>query len=159
MFSPAINNLIHNIKTHENLQALNEDLSEIILKLSGKLGDGAEVVVKKKSQKFGELLVKYLREEAGNGGVRSSLKAGEVLNSLKKELEKMSTLDLSVAVTPSESFIKAVFAWAQRNLGDGVVVNFKKNPLIVGGAIISYNGQYADFSVAKKLKQEFKQKP
>ncbi len=158
MFSPATSNLIQNVKTYENLQVLIEDLDEIVLELSGKLGNGAEGIVKKKSAEFGELLVKYLREEAGGGDAGSSLKAGEVLSKLKKELEQVSTLDLSVAVTPSESFIEAIFAWARRNLGENVVVNFKKNPLIVAGAIISYKGQYADFSVAKKLKQEFKQK-
>ena len=141
--------IIQDIKTHENLQHLLEDLDEVILKLEGNVGGRAEDIIKKNSPLFGERLLAYLKEEKSEGNA-----IAEALNDLKKELEKIETLDLSVAITPSDKFIDAVFEWVRKNLGDKVVVNFKKNPSIVGGAIVSYKGQYGDFSISKKLKKE-----
>lgn len=139
--------LSQELKTYENLQALLKDLDALILEVSGEFGESTEEIIKKSSPNFADFLTRYLK---GSPSQREALAA---LTKLKKELGELVTLELSIALSPPQSFIDKIFDWVQRNVGDNIVINFKKNPSIVGGAVVSYKGKYADFSLSRQLKQ------
>ena len=75
----------------------------------------------------------------------------ENLNELRAELSQLETLSLTIAFTPSQNFIDSLYSWIVENLGSKVIIDFKNSQKVIGGALISYQGKYKDYSVDKKL--------
>ena len=82
----------------------------------------------------------------------------KLLNDLKEDLKKMKILKISLAIDPSQEQIDHIFDWVKENLGKGIILDIDKDESILGGAVISFNGQYKDFSLKRTLEEIFKSK-
>jgi F0F1-type ATP synthase delta subunit len=145
--------VLQDVKTYKNLQVLVTELNAVLLGLIGRTQGDVADVLKKTSPRYCDVLLKYL--EAKEAFTRE--KAARELEALAKSLKSVNELELTLAVNPTEDFVSGCFAWVQKNVGEDVVLNIKKDPALVGGAKITYKGKYLDYSLARKLKEQFVQ--
>ena len=77
------------------------------------------------------------------------------LNSIKNQAAQLNVLKLQLAFDPSDETITNIFNWISENYGGGIVLDIQKNESIIGGAIISFNGKYKDYSLKRRLDDAF----
>jgi len=145
--------ILQEVKTAENLQVLMAELDEVNLNLSGSTSGDVASIAKKESPTFGDTILEYLDSKKAF----DKKEAAKVLGTLAEALEKVETLEISVAIDPEESFVDGIFSWVYENVGKDVVVGMKKNPSLVGGATVTYKGKYSDYSLATKLDHYYEQ--
>lgn len=76
---------------------------------------------------------------------------GGFLKSLIQTLKKRKSLKLSVGIIPNESLIEDLFNWARQNISEDILIDINTSKDVIGGAVISYNGKYFDYSLRKFL--------
>jgi len=96
-----------------------------------------------------EELVFFLGEIAGK---KLALEEKELYD-LEKELRSLPEIKLEIAFNPSDYFINRLSGWLKREFGRKTILDITVNPKIVAGAIIEYQGNWRDFSAAKKIDQ------
>lgn len=74
---------------------------------------------------------------------------------LKKELQKIPQVKLEIAFEPSQNFLLKIKGWFKERNNQEIILDITKNPEIVAGAIIEYQGKYIDLSLVKKLNELF----
>jgi len=79
----------------------------------------------------------------------------EVLESMKQFALQQKQLSLTVAFRPSSAFVTTVVSWVRSHVGEGIILDFRYEPAVVGGAVIEFNGHYGDFSLKKKFQTYF----
>ena len=67
------------------------------------------------------------------------------LDKLEETVKKLEVVQLTLAYEPSPQDIEAFFKAA------GKILDISKDTRLLGGAVVSYQGKYGDFSVRKKL--------
>jgi hypothetical protein len=77
------------------------------------------------------------------------------INELKKEIQILPTISLTIAIHPNEELLKALEHWAEVNFKTKMIFDIRVNPEIIGGAIVIRNGSYKDFSLSKKIDEIF----
>ena len=70
---------------------------------------------------------------------------------LKDKVTKLPVLELTLAVDPSEKLLQDVQEWVAVNVHMKVLIETKVNSKLIGGLMISINGYYHDYSIAKLL--------
>lgn len=75
----------------------------------------------------------------------------EFLKGLKAELAKLKVVALTIAFDPTEASIDRFHHWVRRNLGEGIVLEINVKPVILGGAIVVFQGEYRDLSLRKRF--------
>jgi len=103
------------------------------------------------SKKIDTELSKVLKEafEKGVDKVKFLKGAKEVLGELKE-------ISLTIAFDPREETKTQLAGWVRKNLGEGVILDLKKDERVVGGAVIISQGNFRDFSLRKKIREFFK---
>jgi F0F1-type ATP synthase delta subunit len=144
--------ILYDVKTYENLLPLISEVNAVSLELAGR-NESLEEVVEKEAPKNFPLILMYLHSK--NAFDKDS--AVVELEKLGGLLEKVKKLEIKMAMEASDEFIKQVFDWTQKNISGDVVLSFKKDPTIVSGAVITYEGKYTDLSSAKKIKKAIKE--
>jgi len=149
--------ILEYIKTIDQL----EDFSlEIDTVLSGLFKTGNknidEVLGKTVGESTADTLRKIIKKNKIDSLDYSSL--DKLLNNLKEELKKIKVLKISLAIDPSKEQIEHIFNWVKENLGEGIILDIDKDESMLGGAVISFNGQYKDFSLKRALEKIFKNK-
>jgi len=149
--------ILEYIKTIDQL----EDFSlEIDTVLSGLFKTGNknidEVLGKTVGESTADTLRKIIKKNKIDSLDYSSL--DKLLNNLKEELKKIKVLKISLAIDPSKEQIEHIFNWVKENLGEGIILDIDKDESMLGGAVISFNGQYKDFSLKRTLEEIFKNK-
>lgn len=82
----------------------------------------------------------------------------KLLTTLKETLKKIKTLKISLAIDPPGKMVEHFFDWVKENIGQGIILDIDKDETILGGAIITFNGIYKDFSLRRSLEEIFKSK-
>jgi len=73
------------------------------------------------------------------------------LEKIKKYLLSLPEVKLEIAFSPSNDFLKNISLWFKEELGQKVILDLTVNPKIVGGAIIEYQGNWRDYSLAREI--------
>ena len=115
-----------------------------------------EVLDKTVGKSTADTLRKIIKKNKIDSFDYSSL--DKLLNNLKEDLKKIKVLKISLAIDPSKEQIEHIFNWVKENLGEGIILDIDKDESILGGAVISFNGQYKDFSLKRALEKIFKNK-
>lgn len=114
-------------------------------------GDGLEHVLQEKVRfEVAQTLRQILANQSAN--------QHELLESIKQLALKQKTLSLTVAFRPSSAFVTTMVSWVRSHMGEGIVLDFRYEPSVVGGAVIEFNGHYGDFSLKKKFQAYFDDK-
>jgi hypothetical protein len=90
-------------------------------------------------------------------GLESASDKQAWLAGLEQELTALPEVGLTLTVAPSESLLDSVATWIKTNLEPKAVVALKLDRQILGGAQISYQGKYADYSVRHALDAALKE--
>ena len=98
-----------------------------------------------------EELIFFLEEIAK----RKSGPEKEEISKLEKELRALPEMKLDIAFFPTDNFLNRISQWLQKEIGQKVILDITVNPKVVAGAIIEYQGNWRDFSLAKKIDQLF----
>ena len=77
----------------------------------------------------------------------------EFLNQLKSQLQSAAQIKLTLAFSPSDSFLKDISQWLENETGEHIIIDLTVDPEIVGGAIIEYDGHYLNFGLDKKIEK------
>lgn len=76
-----------------------------------------------------------------------------ILEKLKKLTLGLPVLELTVAYKPSAKIERRIVEWCEEAIGTNVILKFSKNPEIVAGAIVSFQGRMHDYSLEKKINE------
>jgi F0F1-type ATP synthase delta subunit len=76
---------------------------------------------------------------------------------LENELNKLTPLALTIAFEPCDSTISKIFDWVGANLGSNYLLDIQQDNSILGGIIITFKGEYRDYSLKSKLDQYLSQ--
>lgn len=94
-------------------------------------------------------LIKGALQKEGLENNKNNLKI--MIEKIENELKLLKTINLMLSFEPNESIINAIYSWVTKNLGKKIVLNIEVKPEILGGAVISFNGLYSDFSLKRTL--------
>lgn len=135
-------------RTTVELALLLEEIRLIQDALYSTQDDGLEHVLQEKVRfEVAQTLRQILAENSAN--------QHELLESLKQIALKQKILSLTVAFRPTSAFVATLVSWAHSHIGEGIVLDFRYEPWVVGGAVIEFNGHYGDFSLKKKFQAYF----
>lgn len=70
-------------------------------------------------------------------------------------LKSVKEVNLTVPVIPKKEFVKKVFDWCSTNLNDEILVSFTTNRLMDSGMVMTYNGNYFEYTLENLLNQYF----
>ena len=70
---------------------------------------------------------------------------------IEKCLREVPQIKLEIAFAPSEDFLLKIKKWFREENRQEVILDLTVNHRITGGAIIEYQGQYRNFSLAKRI--------
>lgn len=113
-----------------------------------------EELVKKIRTK--EELVSFLEEIAHLRKIKD--KEEQPTKELEKYLRSLPEIKLEIAFSPENNFLEKISQWLEKELGQKIILDLTVNPKIVGGAIIEYQGNWRDFSLAKEIDKLISQK-
>lgn len=99
--------------------------------------------------KVNQKIVKLLEEKSLN----SNEQQNEFLNDLSDYIKELPQVKLTLAFHPSEDFLQELSNWFKEQTGKQIIIDLVVDEKTVGGAIIEYQGNYSDFSLAKEIKQ------
>ena len=104
------------------------------------------------------LIPPLLKAEAEKQGVNLNQPAQtkSFSDEIRKKLLSLATVNLTLAFRPSAALVKKITSWFKKNLSSQAILAIQTDPGILGGAIISFNGHYHDFSLKKQLEKHFK---
>ena len=111
-----------------------------------------EELVKKIRTK--EELIFFLEEIS-----RKKLEKEEVTSELEKKLRSLPEIKLEIAFSPDDDFLNRISQWLEKELGQKIILDLTINPKVVAGAIIEYQGNWREFSLAKEIDQLISQPP
>lgn len=81
----------------------------------------------------------------------------QFIHELVTGLNTALSLNLVVAIEPTEKTLREISAWISQNNNVKVFLNLTVDPSIIGGAVIEYNGSYRDYSLKKRVAEEEKE--
>lgn len=113
-----------------------------------------EELVKKIRTK--EELISFLEEIAHLRKIKD--KEEQPTKELEKYLRSLPEIKLEIAFSPENNFLEKISQWLEKELGQKIILDLTVNPKIVGGAIIEYQGNWRDFSLAKEIDKLISQK-
>lgn len=71
----------------------------------------------------------------------------DFLHMLMEKIPTLPTLSLTIAFEPQEQTLKVLSEWCLVNLQKQILFEISVDPHLVGGALISNNGKFFDFSI------------
>lgn len=80
------------------------------------------------------------------------------LREIREFLGEVHAVKITLAVEPPRSLVKEIWNWVEKNAGEGIILEIKINPGILGGALIAWNGRYADFSLRERWEKDWKER-
>lgn len=75
----------------------------------------------------------------------------KILSQVKDGVKKMKVVKITLAIDPSNEIIAHISEWINQNLETNTLIDIDKDESILGGAVLSINGKYKDFSLKKNL--------
>lgn len=141
--------LVKKIRTKEELIFFLEEITrvrELIFK------DKELSLSKRVKGKVGEEF-KELIERLEKEGIISENRGQQLAfwEELEKYLQSLPEIKLEIAFLPDDNFLEKVSQWLEKELGRKIILDLTINPKIVAGAIIEYQGNWRDFSMAKEI--------
>jgi hypothetical protein len=147
MSSDNLKILLKTVFTREDWLRLRREIDRLEESLY-KTGDGGyEMVLENKVRKE---LAEMLDDQKLSKDI-----INDQLREIREELGKVNAVKIILAVEPSRSLVKDIWAWVEKNVGEEIILEIKINPGIMGGLLISWNGRYADFSLRKKWEKDW----
>jgi len=102
------------------------------------------------------LLDESLRDQQVALSERETLQ--HFFHGLKDYLTHLPVLQLTLAYHPTGEQAGKLSDWARQKTAKNVVLDFRYDPRVLGGAIVTYGGKYVDLSLKKRLDSVYEAK-
>jgi len=135
------------VKTQVDVTAL---INEIDILVDSLYRTGEDSYAKVLHTKIGVESAKLFSEAHDDKETRK-----QSLLQLKSDLTNLVPLRLTLAFYPTPESVDKIVTWARTNIDKAVIMDYVVDSTILGGAIIEYQGKYADLSLRKKLDESF----
>ena len=76
------------------------------------------------------------------------------LKELTNQVENLPVVTITIAFTPKEKTVNAIYNWFLYQLKKQVLLDIRTDRNLIGSAVIAYKGKYKDYSLSKKLQQQ-----
>ncbi|MHA2426598.1 MAG: hypothetical protein ACXADB_00960 [Candidatus Hermodarchaeia archaeon] len=147
MYAP----ILSKIRTTQEAEKLTEEIDILLNSFFENQGRGFDLALRDKVRAW---VSQALRDELSAHKVDGK----NYLEGLKGELGKYKKLKLGLAIEPSQTTIESIHSFAQKNIGDKVLLEISYMPALLGGVVIVFEGKYRNFSLKKVFEDEFSQK-
>lgn len=77
------------------------------------------------------------------------------LDTLKALIRKFKVIKLILAFDPTRETIENIHEYVSENIGIGYIFDIDIDESLMGGAIVTFNGKYCDFTLKKRLEEVF----
>lgn len=145
--------LFETIYTKEDLLLFYKQVDQLIALLftgSGSLEEKMDQLISTDKKKS---LMVYLKET--NTRTNNLVEVKEKLSEIETIGNNLPMVTVELAFEPTEAIIKTISMWFMRRLNAKVILDFKLERSIIGGAYISYNGTYRDYTLQTKINNYF----
>ena len=88
--------------------------------------------------------------------LESDADKAKVLDDLRLAVKKMRVLNIRLGFNYDLDFVRRLADWVKNNVGQDVVLELQTNLGLIGGATISFDGKYRDYSVKSALDKVWK---
>lgn len=140
--------ILSRLRTKEEARYLESELDLLLEKIYSAQEGVFEEALKKNVRSWVSQLIRTALS-------REEVDKEEFLKGLKVALAKLKVLGLTIAFDPAEAALDRFHHWVRRHLGEGVVLEMNVNPVVLGGAIVVYQGEYRDLSLRKRFGKLF----
>lgn len=152
LFNNMFDQILSKLKTTEQADRLVDEL--INLKANAFKPSAPaleELVLKELSTSYGEDLLLIIKQN-------KPVDVQKFINEFIEVLKNLPVLNLTIAFEPRSKSIDHFHAFITQNISKNILMNIEIDPSIVGGAQITFNGKYIDFSLKKLLEVELNTK-
>ncbi len=161
-----VSKLLSHIRTVEERDRLLAEVDLLMSSIYEEQGKGFEKVLKSKIRFW---VMEIIKDEVEN----DNLKIEKYLKGLKTDLIEMKTISLKLAFEPTEISIDKFHDYIKNNIKiyansettathaeefRGVILDISYDPNILGGAAITWKGEYRDFSLQRLFEEEYEAK-
>lgn len=146
----SLYNLIITERDRNDVLSFLTSLSDTLFKV-----DGAVNIVLENNQKYGKIISELLPEDWSK---KDKNVASKIIADLKQQIGSIKSVEVDLAIEPTEKIIHSLAAWAKRAFTNYVILNITVKPEIMGGVIIVVDGVYKDISLSRKLNEAFTNK-
>lgn len=141
-------NILSTIKTTSDLDKLKDELD--LLKDSVYQSGESSFQKVLKSQVRSKISTEISEEIS-----KLEINISEYLESLDKKLDNFEAVKITLAIEPTELTVEKMHNFISSAINKDTALEITINPHLVGGVVISYKGEYRDFSLAKLIELEF----
>ena len=145
----TIDPLLSKIRTTGERDKLETELDVLLSNLFEHKGQGFEIALRTQVRS-------WVAAEIQNGLPDSVDAIQGYLTSWQDKLSKLKTLKLKIAFEPTDSSIDKFLDFTRKNIANDVILNIEVDPAIYGGAEITYEGQYRDYSLKRLFNEEYR---
>lgn len=143
--------LLLKVRTVDEKEKLASELSILMDSLYKNKGDGLDSALNTQVRQW---VAELVREEAG----QDLNNINNYLKTVNSNLEKLKILNLTLAFEPTEASIDKIIKTIRESGDLDIILDFSYEPKILGGAIISYKGEYRDLSLKRVYEAEYEEK-
>ena len=76
------------------------------------------------------------------------------VRALQEAIEDLPVAHLVLAIDPDQDTVERVSEWLCENIGELVLLDIKRDPLLIAGGVISFNGKTHDYSLMREIGRE-----
>lgn len=148
--------LITSIKTTEEKYRLSSEIDDLVTSIFKTESQSFDNALRDISVNFANKIKETFKKNRLDMANKEVIR--HFLMKLKELLEKLRIIRLTIVFEPTLQTIENIHNWISSSLGEGYILDIETNQKILGGAIITFNGKYKDFSVKKNLEDFFSAK-
>lgn len=153
MLPNSTNDVFNSIYSISELQLFYKEIDHIVSGLFSDSSPVSSVLENSLSPEKKEVVMQYL--EQNHVDMNNPVLIQESLLKLKSEGNKIPVVNLTLAFEPTQAILKNINLWFLRRTQKKVLLNITLERSILGGAFISYDGRYKDYTVKTKLDKYF----
>lgn len=151
-----INTLFDSIYTTSELQLFYKEIDQLVSVLFKESQPIEEIMQKLLSPEKKESLLAYL--EKSNIDMKNPVMIQEELLKIKKLGNNLPVVHLTLAFEPTTLILKNINLWFLRRLQKKVLLDIVLERTVLGGAFISFDGLYKDYTLKTKIDAYFDKK-
>lgn len=143
--------LLDALITKEDVAKMQQSLDQVIEKIYSTKVDVNKMLAEVFPREIKAVIVD-LAEKKGVS-IKDPVAFQNVLTAVKEQIRKISLIEISVGGVVTEEFLYKMQRWFDENIDNKVIIQIKQDPSIIGGAVISYNGKFHDYTVNAEVEK------
>jgi len=143
--------VITNLYTKEDIDIFDAEIDEL---LEGLYESGSESFDSVLEEKVRMRIAEQLKDMIQ----RLEVPKEEFLKNLKREIEKIKILKVTVAFEPTYAATVRISQWVKQNISNHTVIQIIYDKDIIGGVVVEYEGNYHDYSLKKNFQALFEKR-